>query len=380
MGRDPVQVVQAPLPQRHPGMLVSGDDRGRDEVPAGQPPPGPSLQGLAVRHRPRQECRGPGSMAAGSRAGIRVPAVTPRPHREAPAGWWSVAGRRASRAGRADPGRPARGGGGARRRSRHGPGTPAPASAGEPLSPRRPLRGPPAVPVPGRLVALGGLAGTALFLLLPHLGRPLRNGGDPAEEPQQHGQQVIIGFRRQPGGTGLAEQLVRGLVGERGDLSLGRQPVPAQGVPFPRVRGVPEEHLPPVAAVIADHARVLVPSAPARRLSLIRLQRRVRPAIPEPADLYPAVGVDLHVTDGAEARNTAPAGGPAGRTRPGDRGGEQRVRAVLLARTPGRGVFSQPRCLPDRNNPLCYQMLHLRHGQRCVGLGSAPRSATSIPV
>ena len=37
MSRDPVQVVQAPLPRRHLGMLLRGDHRGGNEVPACQP-------------------------------------------------------------------------------------------------------------------------------------------------------------------------------------------------------------------------------------------------------------------------------------------------------------------------------------------------------
>src|SRR5260370_12594251 len=89
-----------------------------------------------------------------------------------------------------------------------------------------------AVPVPGRLVALGGLAGMALLLLLAHLGGPLRDGGDPAEEPEQHGQQAVVGFRRQPGGAGLAEQLVRGLLPEQGNLPIAPQPVPPHPWPF----------------------------------------------------------------------------------------------------------------------------------------------------
>ena len=50
-------------------------------------------------------------------------------------------------------------------------------------------------------------------------------------------------------GSGPAQQFLGGLVGEGGDLALGRQPVPPQDVPPGRVTGVLEEHLPPVPAV-----------------------------------------------------------------------------------------------------------------------------------
>ena len=54
------------------------------------------------------------------------------------------------------------------------------------------------------------------------------------------------------------------------------------------------------------------------------------------------------------------------------RGGEQHVRAVLLARPPGRGVLPESPVLPDRNNPFCYHMFHLRHRQDGSGLGIRP--------
>ena len=57
MGRAPVEVVQPPLAGRHGGVLAGGDERGRSEAAAGQPPPGPALPGLPVRRQPGKERR-----------------------------------------------------------------------------------------------------------------------------------------------------------------------------------------------------------------------------------------------------------------------------------------------------------------------------------
>ena len=189
----------------------------------------PALPGRPVRHRPRQERTQAGQAAW---PGSAAPAVTARPPRGAPAGWCGAAGRPG------EPGGAGRCGTACSRRRRRSASrasrawAPAPASARgrrpRAACPPAPAAAGGAVPVAGGLVALGGLAGAALLLLLAHLGRPLRDRDQAAEQLQQHGQQLGVGLGRQPACTGLAQQVLGGLVGERGDLALGRQPVPAQ--------------------------------------------------------------------------------------------------------------------------------------------------------
>ena len=186
MGRDPVQVVQAPLPRRHRRM-VCGGERG----------PGRSSRRVS-RHRvqPSRVLRsgaapagthGPGGRAAGIPA---VPAVTSSSSWEAR----QAGGAQLSpsvRAGRAAAGRLSAAATPARRRSRRGPRTPAPASGGgTTVAPPLGFRGSPALPVPGCLVALGGAAGPGLLLLLPHPGSHRETGRPRPSSFEQHGEQA----------------------------------------------------------------------------------------------------------------------------------------------------------------------------------------------
>jgi MFS transporter, DHA2 family, multidrug resistance protein len=69
VGGDAVQVVQAPLPRRHPRIVLSAEDRGGHEIPAGKPPPVPALPNRPVRDRSWQEQRGAAGHRASSAAG-----------------------------------------------------------------------------------------------------------------------------------------------------------------------------------------------------------------------------------------------------------------------------------------------------------------------
>ena len=236
----PVEVVQAPLPGRHGGVLICDDHRGGREVAAGQPPPGPALPGLPVRDRPRQERRQ--AAGAGARPAAGLAAI-----------YSSFSGIDSMLVARSRS--PSDGGGAA------AAGQPPPASAaarrrgitglGRLLRPAQrddfPClppsghggAGPPGRWQPGRPGRPGGRGTSSPSC---PSGWPTGRRGPP--RPAAAGARAAA--RRRTAATvrlatGLAQQFLGGLVGEGGDLALGRQPVPPQDVPLGWVGGVLEE-------------------------------------------------------------------------------------------------------------------------------------------
>ena len=236
----------------------------------------------------------------------------------------------------------------------------------EPPSPRRRFRGPPAVPVPGCWSALGALAGPGLLLLLPHPGGPPRNGSGPAEQLQQHGQQVTIGLRRQPGGAGLRS--FSAVLSEKAGISpSGGQPVPAQGVPCRRVGGSWKN----TCRRSRRSSRITHVSlcCPPRPDGLPSYGFSTGSALPyqSPPILTPR-SRGSSPGGRAAARNSS-GGGPAGRTRPGS--SRRRTACSGCAPRPAPRPVRAPRvpgaATPD--NPLRDKAFHPLHGQRRGGLG-----------
>lgn len=197
-----------------------------------------------------------------------------------------------------------------------------------------------------------------------HLGRPPADRDPCPDQLQQDGKQLAVRFRPEPAGDGLPQQVPGPGITERGSLPAGWQARPGQLVP--RVRdGVLEEDAAAVAGVAADHPFALVPAAPAGDGAAVAVQDRA--VIPQAADLHPAPGDAADVVGGQQLIEQVRGRDLHREPGLGERHREQRVRAVSAVWIPCRGVLAELATLPDRDDPGGDQVLHLVHGQRCVG-------------
>ncbi|WP_424886722.1 hypothetical protein [Streptomyces sp. XH2] len=122
-----------------------------------------------------------------------------------------------------------------------------------------------------------------------------------------------------------------------------------------------------IAPVGAHDPLALVPSAPCGRLAeAVLVQHAVM--IPEPADLHPPAGMDLHMVGLEQPVVQLRLGDLQGEAALLHRRGEQGVGAVVLARAPGRRILAQDPILPDADHPGGDQVLHLGHRQHRVAL------------